>query len=196
MSDDGPIILKNATAEQKAEMKKSMPVKPTLKGVPRSPDFHSPSNPDPEKGIRVTGRSRKYGKTYKRLHGGSHYGAAGAIAPGAMEWKAGNEMGPFNAKHGLRGGSKKRKSGKTSSKKRRKGGKSSLALSRRRMRGGGAFGATSAEFRGDGYRGIPNYHQGNTKGPIGHGMARHGAFNDNGGKPGILSSFKGLFPTK
>jgi len=193
MSDDQPIIVKDATAEQKAEMKKSIPVKPTLKGVPRSPDSHSPLNPDAEQGIRVTGQSRKYRKTRRRLRGGSHYGAAGAIAPGAMEWKAGNEMGPFNSKHGLRGGSKRRKGGKTSSKK-RKGGK--ILLSRRRMRGGGAFGATSAEFRGDGYRGRPNYHQGNTKGPIGHGMARHGAFNDNGGKPGILSSFKGLFPTK
>jgi len=117
---------------------------------------------------------------------GGFYGAAGALAPGAMEWKAGNEMGPFNSKHGLRGGSKKR----------RKGGKTALVSRRRRIRGGGAFGVTSAEFRGDGYRSRPNYHQGNTKGPIGHGMARHGAFNDNGGKPGILSSFKGLFPTK
>jgi hypothetical protein len=193
MSAVKPILVEDATAEQKAEMKKSMPVKPTLKGVPRSPDSHSPSNPDAEQGIRVTGQSRKYRKTRRRIRGGSYYGAVGPIAPGAMQWKAGNEMGPFNAKHGLRGGSKKRKGGKTSSKK-RKGGK--ILLSRRRMRGGGAFGATSAEFRGDGYRGRPNYHQGNTKGPIGHGMARHGAFNDNGGKPGILSSFKGLFPTK
>ena len=142
--------------------------------------------PDTQPSLVTGGSKKKYRKTRRRVRGGSHYGAAGAIAPGAMEWKAGNEMGPFNSKHGLRGGSKKR----------RKGGKSGLVLSRRRIRGGGAFGATSAEFRGDGYRGRPNYHQGNTKGPIGHGMARHGAFNDNGGKPGILSSFKGLFPTK
>lgn len=32
-------------------------------------------------------------KTIRRKHRGGYYGASGAIAPGAMQWTAGSEMG-------------------------------------------------------------------------------------------------------
>lgn len=130
---------------------------------------------------------------------GGFFGAAGAIAPGAMEWKAGSEYGPMVADRagnttawGLPkpGGLPKYGRGRS-----KKGGRT-LRKAPRKMKGGGSYGATSAGFRGDGYRGQINVHQENTKGPVGHGVAKHGAFNDNGGKPGMFSSFKGLFPSK
>jgi hypothetical protein len=60
------------------------------------------------------------------------------------------------------------------------------------MRGGSKFGATFASFVGDGSRGLGNVSQGTHK----PGVAVHGAFNDNGAKPGGFQSFKGLSPAK
>jgi len=153
-----------------------------------------PAPPPPKNGGRSRRRSHKK-RTHRRRRTmrGGFYGAAGAIAPGAMEWKAGSEYGPMVADRagnttawGLPkpGGLPKYGRG------RKRGGRT---LRKSRMRGGGRFGATSAEFRGDGYRGQANFHQGNTKGPVGHGVAQRGAFND--GNKGF-GGFAGLFPSK
>jgi len=123
---------------------------------------------------------------------GGYLGAAGAIAPGAMEWKRGSEYGPMVADRagnttawgppkpgGLpmygRGRRHRRKSGRKT----------------RRMRGGGSYGAVRAEYRGDGDRGFANYSQGQAKAAPGPNDYRLGAFND--GNKGF-GGFKGLFP--
>jgi hypothetical protein len=64
---------------------------------------------------------------------------------------------------------------------------------RKTMRGGQKFGGVSASFNGTGSRGMGNYDGVNTRVPP-FGSAKHGAFNDNGAKPGNFSGFRGLFP--
>lgn len=108
------------------------------------------------------GHTKKTRKT--RKHRGGYYGAAGPIqgTVGAMEWSKGAEVAtPSYAK-----GGKRRKTRKV-----------------RKMRGGNKFGAVSASYQGSGTAGLANYVPVSTKG----GVATHGAFNDNGAKPG--SSF-------
>lgn len=118
------------------------------------------------------GKSKKH-TMRRRKHRGGYYGAVGAIAPGAMEWGRGSEMGDWaisnrgaNAQYG-RG----RKRRGTNSKK------------TRRMRGGNKFGAVSASYQGTGSRGIADYVQTNTKYPP-FGPAQLGAFNNAGAQPG------------
>jgi hypothetical protein len=135
-------------------------------------------------------RHRKTGR--RRTMRGGFYGAAGAIAPGAMEWKAGSEYGPMVAD----------RAGNTTAwgapkpnglpmygrgRRRTKGGRSL----RKRMRGGGSFGATRAEFRGSGERGQINVSQGQAKAAPGPNDYRLGSFND--GNKGF-GGFAGLFP--
>jgi hypothetical protein len=143
-------------------------------------------------------RRRSHKKTHKRrktMRGG-FFGAAGAIAPGAMEWKAGSEYGPMvadRAGNTTAWGPPKpgglpmygRGRGRRGSKK---GGRT---VRKRRMRGGGSFGATRAEYRGDGAGGFANYSQGQAKAAPGPNDYRLGAFND--GNKGF-GGFKGLFP--
>lgn len=102
-------------------------------------------------------------KTRKAKHRGGYYGAAGPIpgTVGAMQWNRATEVAPPKY-----AGGKRRKTRKT-----------------RKMRGGNKFGAVSASYQGTGVRGLANYVPVTTKG----GVATHGAFNDNGAKPG--SSF-------
>lgn len=113
----------------------------------------------------------------KRKMRGGYYGASGAIAPGAMKWSTGSEMGA-----GVEG----RAGNATMGGRRRKSRKSRKLTKRgRKMRGGNKFGGVSASFQGDGTAGMANY-----KGVItrdGSGSAAGGAFNDHGAKPG--SSF-------
>lgn len=122
---------------------------------------------------------RKGHKSMKtRKMRGGYYGASGAIAPGAMKWSAGSEMGP-----GVEG----RAGNATMGGRRRKSRKATRKLTKRgrKMRGGNKFGGVSASFQGEGTAGLANY-----KGIItrdGSGSAAGGAFNDNGAKPG--SSF-------
>jgi hypothetical protein len=59
------------------------------------------------------------------------------------------------------------------------------------MKGGGAYGATRAEFRGSGERGQINVSQGQAKTAPGPNDYRLGSFND--GNKGF-GGFKGLFP--
>jgi len=105
-----------------------------------------------------------------RKHRGGYYGAAGPIAPGAMEWARGSEMGDWavssrggNAQYGA---GRKRKTRKT-----------------KRHRGGSRFGAVSASYQGTGSRGIADYVATNTKVPPFGGPAG-GAFNNAGAQPG------------
>ena len=97
-------------------------------------------------------------KTMRRKRGG-FCGANGAIAPGAMEWKAGQEtQSPSYARGGKRRGT--RKSRKTMKK-----------------RGGAAYGAVSASFQGTGSRGIADHVPVDIKGSPADSAAE-GAFNN------------------
>lgn len=116
---------------------------------------------------------RKQGRrTRRRTMRGGYYGAAGPLAPGAMKWAAGSEVGPFVAN---------------------RGGNVQAGGRRRKMRGGGSFGAVSAGFVGTGHRGLGNVVALNTKGPPHHSTAKHGAFNDMAAGRGF-KSFGGLLP--
>jgi hypothetical protein len=113
---------------------------------------------------------------------GGYYGAAGAIAPGAMEWKAGSEYGDFVANRGGnmqygRGRHRKSKGKKT-----------------RKMRGGSKFGATAYGFNGSGARGLAHAVpvSGTKYNPS--ASSKLGAFNDGGAHKGNFGSFKGLLP--
>jgi hypothetical protein len=138
-------------------------------------------------------RSTKKSHKRRRTMRGGYFGAAGAIAPGAMEWKAGSEYGPMVADRAgnttawgppkpnglpMYGRGRKRRGGRTV----RKG---------LRMKGGGRFGATRAEFLGSGERGQINVSQGQAKTAPGPNDYRLGSFND--GNKGF-GGFKGLFP--
>jgi len=103
-------------------------------------------------------------KTHRRKHRGGYYGASGAIAPGAMEWSRGSEMGQWAGENGVQYGSGRRT---------RKGKRHSR---RRKHRGGGKFGGVSASFMGTGSRGLADYGGVVTREPI--GTAAGGAFND------------------
>jgi len=132
----------------------------------------------------------------RRTMRGGFYGAAGAIAPGAMEWKAGSEYGPMVADRagnttawGLPkpGGLPKYGRG------RKRGGRTLRKDPRKMMKGGGSYGSVRAEYRGDGNRGFANYSQGQAKTAPGPNDYRLGAFND--GNKGF-GGFGGLFPSK
>lgn len=119
-------------------------------------------------------KSRKHTRRVKK---GGYYGASGAIAPGAMEWKSSSEMGDWaissrggNTMHGR--GRKSKKTNKRSMKK----------------KGGGSFGAVAASFQGQGSRGLADAAQITTKYPSG-GPAAGGKFNDFGKGPGDFKDF-------
>jgi len=122
------------------------------------------------------GHSKKHRMTRRKLRGG-FYGAKGAIAPGAMEWGRGSEMGHWAVSS--RGGNTMygaRRSRKHRGKKTRK------------HRGGGRFGGVSASFQGTGSRGIADFKPIVTR--DGSGSAAGGAFNNFGAQPGSgFSSF-------
>jgi hypothetical protein len=121
------------------------------------------------------GHTKKH-RTTRRKHRGGYYGAKGAIAPGAMEWGRGSEMGSWAISS--RGGNTQYGSGK-----RRRGAKKT-----RKHRGGGKFGGVSASFQGSGSRGMADYKPIMTR--DGTGSAAGGAFNNFGAQPGSgFSSF-------
>ena len=109
-----------------------------------------------------------------RKHRGGYYGASGAIAPGAMEWSRGSEMGNWAVSS--RGGNTHYGAG------RRKSRRSKKVTRRRRVRGGGKFGGVSASFQGTGSRGMADYTPIVTR--DGSGAAAGGAFNNFGAQPG------------
>lgn len=118
------------------------------------------------------GHTKKHSRRHKKVKKGGFYGASGAIAPGAMEWKAGSEMGGFSVSS--RGGNTQY--GASRHKGSKKGKKT------RKMRGGGKFGGVSASFTGSGERGMANYVGVNTRG--GTGSPAGGMFNYHGALPG------------
>jgi hypothetical protein len=117
------------------------------------------------------GKHSKGKKTVKR---GGFYGASGAIAPGAMQWNRGSEMGEYSLSN--RGGNGMQQYGRG-----RKGTKGH----KRRHRGGGSFGATYGSYQGKGENGLTDLAQG-THAP---GQAALGDFNNKGAGPGNFSSF-------
>ncbi len=115
-------------------------------------------------------RSKKQ-RTMRRKHRGGYYGAVGAIAPGAMQWGRGSEMGNWavssrggNTQYGAR-------------RHKKRGGKKT-----RKQRGGNKFGGVSASFQGTGSRGLADYKPIITR--DGSGAAAGGAFNNFGAQPG------------
>lgn len=124
------------------------------------------------------GHTKRTHTKKRRTMKGGFYGASGAIAPGAMAWSTGSEMGQTNT----RGGNS------MIGARRRKGKKTRKVTRRHKHRGGGHYGAVSASFQGSGSRGIANYTGVDTKGP-GGGSAAHGAWNDKGAGPGDFRSF-------
>lgn len=114
------------------------------------------------------GKHSKGKKTAKR---GGFYGATRAIAPGAMEWGHGSEMGEYNLSN--RGGNGMQQYG--SGRKGTKGRK-------HKHRGGGGtkYGGTYASYQGTGSNGIQDAAAGTHK----PGMAMGGKFNDMGAGPG------------
>lgn len=117
------------------------------------------------------GSSKKRTVRRRKLRGG-FYGAKGAIAPGAMEWGRGTEMGAFVAnssrgQNAILGAGRRRKSKKT--------------RRHRKHRGGDKFGTVSAGFLGDGSAGIRNVHGVTTNHNL-NNSAKFGAFNDHGAK--------------
>jgi len=108
-------------------------------------------------------------KTHRRKHRGGYYGAVGAIAPGAMQWGRGSEMGAWANDVSSRGGNGKVHYGR---------GRSSRKAKRhtRKHRGGGKFGGVSASFSGTGSRGIADYTGVITRTPV--GSSSEGKFNN------------------
>ena len=119
--------------------------------------------------------TKKRTQKHRRKTRGGYYSASGAIAPGAMGWKAESEMGPYSAEQinsGMQYGRGRRRRNKKSKRT-------------RRMKGGGGtkFGAVAASFEGTGSRGMADYGGTNTKFPP-FGGSTHGAFNNKGAQPG------------
>jgi len=117
---------------------------------------------------------RKHGKKRKTLRGGTYYGASGAIAPGAMQWNAGEEVkaADYQTKPSGMFGGKRRMKRRT-----------------HRMKGGERYaGGVSASFVGTGARGIGDRVPVATRVPIGASKT----FNDYGAGPGNWGSFAGL----
>jgi hypothetical protein len=126
------------------------------------------------------GHTKRTHTKKRRTMKGGFYGASGAIAPGAMEWKASSEMGHYAASN--RGGNSMIGAGR-----RRKGKKSRKVTRRRRHTGGSKFGAVAGSFQGTGSRGIADVVAINTKGP--GGSSAYGGWNNKGSGPGDFRSF-------
>ena len=120
-------------------------------------------------------RKTKVSKTKKRTVRGGYYGATGAIAPGAMEWGRGSEMGDWSL-------TQRGQNAIVGSARRRKHRKSKKTMRRRKIRGGGKYGGVSAQFEGDGVAGMANYSGRTTRDDV--GTAALGSFNNKGAQPG------------
>ena len=121
------------------------------------------------------GSSKKRTTRRRKMRGG-YYGATGAIAPGAMNWGTGTEMGEFAATSSRGGNNVIVGAG------RRRKSKKSRKTRRRKMRGGGKYGGVSAGFQGEGVAGMANYAGSTTRDNV--GVATGGKFNDFGAQPG------------
>lgn len=110
-------------------------------------------------------------RSTRRKHRGGYYGAVKAIAPGAMEWGRGSEMGEYAISN--RGGNAQYGSSRRSKRSKRT----------RKHRGGSRFGAVSASYQGTGSRGMIDVYPVDTKGAP-PGSSAGGAFNNFGAQPG------------
>jgi hypothetical protein len=120
-------------------------------------------------------RKTKVSKTKKRSLRGGYYGATGAIAPGAIEWGRGSEMGDWAL-------TQRGQNAIVGSARRRKSRKSTKKTLRRKMKGGGKYGGVSAQFEGQGVAGMANYSGRTTRDDV--GTAALGTFNNKGAQPG------------
>jgi hypothetical protein len=118
------------------------------------------------------GHTKKHRMTRRKQRGG-YYGASGAIAPGAMQWSRGSEMGNWAVSS--RGGNTHYGAGRRKSRGKK-------VTRRRKTRGGGSYGGVSASFQGTGSRGIADFKPIVTR--DGTGAAAGGAFNNFGAQPG------------
>ena len=99
---------------------------------------------------------RKGRKTAKKgVKKGGYYGFSGSLATGAPAWSRSSEMGGFSVSS--RGGNTQYGA------RRHKGSKKGKKTMKKRMRGGGKFGAVAASYQGDGSRGLADYAQITTK---------------------------------
>ena len=116
-------------------------------------------------------QSRKVSRKHSRKHTrrGGYYGATGVIAPGAIEWGRGSEMGDWavssRGQNAIYGSGRKRRG------------------TRRVKRGGDKYGAVSASYQGTGSRGLIDVAPTTTKYPT-IGGPQYGAFNNHGAQPG------------
>jgi len=118
-----------------------------------------------------TQRRTKHKRGTKRTMKGGFYGASGAIAPGAMGWSAGSEMGDYAISR--RGGNSMIGAGRK---------KKGTRKTTRKQRGGSRYGAVSASYQGTGSRGIMDVVGVNTKGGVGY--PAYGDWNNKGAQPG------------
>lgn len=114
--------------------------------------------------------------TKKAPKKGGYYSFNGALATGAADWTHKSEMGDSSISD--RGGNTQYGRGR-----KRKGKK----VTKRKMKGGGSYGAPSASFTGTGSRGLADYGGVDTR--VFGGPAAGGEFNNFGGKPGNFSNF-------
>jgi len=139
--------------------------------------------------------SKKSKKPASRTLRGGFYGASGAIAPGAMEWRRGSELGDWalsnRGANAMYGRGRKKRSASVRRRSSVKGGKKRSASVRRRasMRAGNRFGNSFGSFQGHGSRGLADLSTGTHK-P--EGTAAFGKFNNYGAGPGQFDSFKGV----
>jgi hypothetical protein len=138
---------------------------------------------------------KKSKKQASRTMRGGFYGASGAIAPGAMEWSRGSEMGDWalsnRGANTFYGRGRKKRSASLRRRSSVKGGKKRAASVRRRasMRGGNRYGNSFGSYEGSGSRGLANLSTGTHK-P--ENTAAFGKFNNYGAGPGQFDSFRGV----
>lgn len=164
------------------------------------------------KSRKTTRRSARHAGKRRHTRRGGYYGATGVIAPGAIEWGRGSEMGDWavssrgqNAIYGSgrkRRGTRRRKGGDEDPKPVSSapkdtdpeeepenptppGGRRHKHSRRHRKmkRGGDKYGAVSASYQGTGSRGLIDVAPTTTKYPT-IGGPQYGAFNNHGAQPG------------
>ena len=113
-------------------------------------------------------------RRHRKMRGG-FYSFDGAVGPGAASWGRGSEMGQFAVDKGGNIGNLNPQNVIQYGRGRRR--KSRGRRTRRKMKGGGKYGAVAASFVGTGSRGIADHVGTNTKYPP-VGGAAEGAFND------------------
>ena len=113
-------------------------------------------------------------RRHRKMRGG-FYSFDGAVGPGAASWGRGSEMGQFAVDKGGNIGNLNPQNVIQYGRGRRR--KSRGRRTRRKMKGGGKYGAVAGSFVGTGSRGIADHVGTNTKYPP-FGGAAEGAFND------------------